>query len=226
MLRVLKYLVDQQVIEKNKVGYLRFKEQPLMHKGKLKKIKIKKIRKSKKVLKPKAVKLGDIKKDSVLRKITSKGYKDNPSTRLKFIKWKRKSNIAKWNNADLLGYYLCRFKKYYGDEDFELCLDKLERFELYIIRLFNFGRKAFPVGTNNYKKEELKNYLDWLFDDWLPSPDDNWLDGQVSFPITFDVKKGTLLKRYRDRNSKSKKKRKKGENKWSNKNAWQDYEEN
>ena len=146
--------------------------------------------------------------------------KTKPSQRPQFQKYQQKKMVKGWHAGDFLGLYLNQFKEFYGEEDFELCLAHYKAFAQFTGRLKSFLVKAF-----NGDQTELRNYILWVFQVWLSSQDADWFDGQMTFGLCFDTRKGMLLKKFKTRNKRKgqKRVRQKEESDWSKSDNWREH---
>jgi len=215
--KAVNVLIDAKIIIRSNNGYLVFIKQPFVDRKK----------------KPAVVdaRVAALRFDRQSEGQKRRRYKVAPSERPQFSRFAVKGKIESWKVDDFIGLYLSRFKKHYGEEDYELALDTLKEFNSYRARLKSFVSRAFSqyelkhVFDDDAAKERLRNYINWIFDEFLPSDDSNWIESQISFGLIFNLRRAPVLKRFRaiERGERSGKTRKRKDDDWSKKETWKQH---
>lgn len=113
-----------------------------------------------------------------------------PSRRREVQGWQSKGR-EDWYGLDLLGYFLHRWRRYYGEED-PVFVDK--QFSLKdqknIFRKANYRLQSFDKRFFRAKGDGAA-YLDWLFDTFLPESD--WLKDALLFVQVFKLSENNFF---------------------------------
>lgn len=142
-------------------------------------------------------------------------YKKNPSKNPGVLDWKQKQNPNRWNPLDWVGYWLHCWSKYYGTEDPDFVDQTLYRTisksreqsngSLDIYWATGIKIQKFRDSTRTFKGDgqAVKDFVDWLFDSYLPD-NAHWLDNPIASYQIFRIVNNHFLSKYRVRDIKPK----------------------
>ena len=146
-----------------------------------------------------------------------KRYTNIPSQYPHLNQWRQKENPNRWTGLDWCGYWLTKWLKLYGREDPKFCGQSCPRSagrELDVYRELGLGVIRFRDSGRGFKGDgnELREYLDWLFDDFLPAA--TWMKTPIISVSAFRIKNNTFLDQFRVRSVKVKAKSKEQRHHW------------
>lgn len=156
-------------------------------------------------------------KKEVTVKDKSVSYKDTPSKRSNFRRWKKIDDFSKWKSDDFIGYYLHLFKEAVGEEDPDFKRANSYKF----MKEKNCINNCLKTHFNG-DREKFKEYIDFIIPWWM-SPD-SFPDSVPSIWGVFTSNKGTFVKKFVSEKLMPKAvKRKDADNKFASSDAWDSY---
>lgn len=144
-------------------------------------------------------------------------YIDNPSEYPILNVWRSKENPNHWKVLDWVGYWLHRWLKNYGQEDplfvGQRCNKPGGNPDIYL----EYGFQAIKLRDSDrgFRGDGvgLKEYLDWIFDDFLP--DSSWIKTPIHIKQVFRIRDNMFLDRFKVRSVKVRSNSPKPRGKWN-----------
>lgn len=156
-------------------------------------------------------------KTETIIKEKSINYKNIPSQRPEFRRWKKKTDYEQWKIDDFIGYYLHLFKEIVDDEDVDFKRATAYKFAKERACFNNCLKTHF-----NGDKEKFKEYIDFIMPWWMSK--DSFVDSIPSIWSVFTSKKSTFVKRFvAEKLMPSKNTRKDVDNHFASSDAWDSY---
>jgi len=159
------------------------------------------------------------------RPVNYGAHVENPSENPALTQWKTKHQPNRWRGPDWVGYWLHKWRECYGEEDptfkgqrfIKSSKRSRERGEGRVDVYWEtaFKIEAFRDNDRAFRGDGqgLKDFIDWLFDDFVPGAD--WLDTPVTVSQIFRPRNNRFLERFKVRSIKVKNSpKKKGKGKW------------
>lgn len=152
-----------------------------------------------------------------------RNYLKNPSENPALLDWKLKPKPNRWGPLDWVGYWLHKWREFYGEEDPNFVDQTLHRtlsksrertkggLDIYWQTAMKIERFRDSDRTFRGNGIQVKEFIDWLFETFLP--DASWMNSPVSANQTFRVTDNYFLDKFKVRNIKSKSQEKK-KGKW------------
>lgn len=144
-------------------------------------------------------------------------YIDKPSEYPILNLWRHKDNPNHWKALDWIGYWLHLFLKLYETEDpiFQGQRCHRPRTETDIYWEHGFQAIQLRDSSRGFRGDGagLKEYLDWLFTDFLPAA--TWMNDPIMAKQAFRVRSNAFLDKFKVRSVKVKNKSSKPRGKWN-----------
>jgi len=143
------------------------------------------------------------------RKLKEPHQRDEPHLGAKrpFLqRWQDKTDVESWTYVDLLGYYGWHFAEHAGSEAAELQVKEPEA------RKMANQVKQFMVSRYGKEgsKQQVKEYMHWLFETYLKSAESEWLSRTPNFSSIFKKGNNPFFSAYTDRENVHRSRRRQG----------------
>lgn len=144
-------------------------------------------------------------------------YIDEPSRYPILNLWPGMDNANHWKGLDWIGYWLHHWLHHYGQEDpvfaGQRCHGVTSKPDIYMEHGFMAVRLRDSDRGFRGDGEGLREYLDWLFSDFIPEAE--WLTSPVSAGQIFRIRNNLFLDRFRSRSVRVNSKSKRPRGKWN-----------
>jgi len=174
------------------------------------------IQSAKQKLKPKASPLDKIRKEPEKKKRVYKKVARTPTQREELNRWNSKPNPNRWRELDWVGYFLIKWKGYYGTENPIFIGAKFNKFRpkgraVYDDPFWDAGILIVQCRDHDMgfrgQGQGMKEYIDWIFDDYLDT--NQWMKTPITHVQMFKKSNNYFIPQFKMRTVKPKAKKRK-----------------